>query len=196
MIEYLEGRVEYKRADYVALDISGVGYKIFISLKSYEQIRSGEKYRFYISEIIKEDSHKLIGFLEEKERKLFEMLLSVKGIGASLGIAILSTFSYDKIIEFIRNEDFKNLKRVPKLGEKKAKLLILDLKTKMKKASLDITCDLDEVKYDMEDDLTLALKGLGYGSKDIQDILQKINLSDFESIEQAIKHVLKIIANK
>ena len=132
MFEYLNGIVEYKKTDYVAIDINGVGYKVYISLREYEKLEIGKQYRLYIYNHIKEDTNKLIGFLEERERKIFEMLLAVNGIGISLALAVLSNFSYDKIIEIISNEDYNSLKRVPKLGEKKAQLIILELKNKLK----------------------------------------------------------------
>ena len=98
MFEYLYGVVEYKKMDYVALDINGVGYKIYISLREYEKIEVGEKYKFFIYNQVKEDANNLIGFTEERDRKLFEKLLKVKGIGVSLGLAIFSTFYYDKFV--------------------------------------------------------------------------------------------------
>lgn len=195
MFEYLEGKVEYKKLDYVALNVNNVGYKVNISLRNYENIKSGETYRFYIYSYIREDSFKLIGFLNEHERKMFEILLSVKGIGLSLALAVLSTYTYEKIIELIKKEDYKSLKKVPKLGEKKAQLIILELKTKLKKLNeTTVHVDLcDEEFYDMEDDIVLALEGLGYTKKEIDKILAKISLKNYDSIESAMKAILKNI---
>ncbi|PID67388.1 MAG: Holliday junction branch migration protein RuvA [Fusobacteriales bacterium] len=191
MFEYLYGTIDYKKLDYIALDINGVGYKIFISLREYENLEVGKKYRFYIYNHIKEDTNKLIGFLNMRDRKLFEQLLKTKGIGVSLALAILSTFSYDRIVELITSEDYKNLKRVPKLGEKKAQLLILDLKSKLK--DIEISKTSSTGKFEMIDDLVLALESLGYNKKEIDKILDKNDISKFTSIEEAIKEVLKKI---
>ena len=188
MFEYLYGTVEYKKMEYIALDINGVGYKIYISLKEYEKIEVGNKYRLYIHNYIKEDTNKLIGFSEEKERKLFEQLLNVKGIGLSLGLAILSTYSYDKIVELIANEDYINLKKVPKLGEKKAQLIILDLKGKLKNLSYK---EEKNISVTLLEDLVLALEGLGYNKKEIDKTLSKVDLSEYSTIEEAIKGILK-----
>lgn len=190
MFEYLYGTVNYKKLEYIALDINGVGYKVYISLREYEKMVIGEKYKLFIFNYIREDANKLIGFLEEKERKLFEMLLNVKGIGLSLALAILSTFSYNRVVELIISEDVENLRKVPKLGEKKAQLIILDLKKKLK--NMDMIRETKISSY-LLDDLILALEALGYAKKDIDKILEKTDLDKFSSIEDAIKEVLKKI---
>lgn len=193
MFEYLYGTVAYKKLEYIALDINGVGYKIFISLREYENLEVEKKYKFFVYNHIKEDTNKLIGFLNMKDRKLFEQLLKTKGIGVSLALAILSTFSYDKVVELITSEDYKNLKRVPKLGEKKAQLLILDLKSKLKDIEISETNETVPNHFEMIDDLVLALESLGYNKKDIDKILNKTDVRKFSSIEEAIKEILKQI---
>ena len=130
MFEYLYGTVEYKKMDYIAIDINGVGYRVYFPLREYEKIEVGNKYKFYIYNHIKEDTYKLIGFLEEGDRKIFELLLKINGIGSSLALAVLSNFSYNKIIEIISKNDYTTLRQVPKLGEKKAQIIIVRLQTR------------------------------------------------------------------
>lgn len=192
MFEYLQGIIAYKKLDYVALDIMGVGYKIYISLREYENLIVGEKCKLYIYNYIREDTNKLIGFSDEKERKLFEMFLNVSGIGLSLSLAILSTFSYNKIIELITSKDIASLKKVPKLGEKKAQLLIVELEKKLKNIAVNENENKVMPSY-LTEDLIAALEGLGYSEKDISKILSKTDLDKFTSIEDAIKNVLKNI---
>lgn len=189
MFEYLYGRIDYKKLEYVALDVGGVGYKVFISLREYENLETGKEYKIFIYNHIREDANKLIGFLNMRDRKLFEQLLKIKGIGVSLATAILSTFPYERIVELITSEDYKNLKKVPKLGEKKAQLIILELKSKMK----DMGVSEKEIsgKSEMLDDLILALESLGYNEKEINKILEKNDISKFSSIEVALKEILK-----
>ena len=190
MFEYLNGIISYKKLDYVALDINGVGYKIFISLKEYEKLIVGEKIKLFIYNYIREDTNKLVGFSDEKERKLFEMLLNVKGIGLSLSLAILSTFSYNRVVDLIVSEDVANLKKVPKLGEKKAQLIILDLKKKLRNVDLE---EKEIISSDILEDFNLALESLGYSKKEIDKILLKTDLNSFASVEEAIKEILKKI---
>ena len=198
MFEYLKGVVTYKKLDYIALEVGGVGYRVYISLRTYDKIETNKELKIYIFNFIKEDEYKLIGFLEERERNLFEMLLSVKGIGVSLALSIMSSFDIDTIKGLILNEDYITLKNVPKLGEKKAQQIILDLKTKIKK--LDITSSETilniGVDYGIEEELVMALEGLGYSKKDIDKIIDKEKIKNYKNIQEAIKDTLKSLQVK
>lgn len=192
MFEYLKGRVEYKKPDYLALDVNGVGYKVNISLRVYERIKTGEVVRLYIFNYIKEDAFKLIGFLEEGERNLFEMLLGVKGVGVSLALSIMSTFDVEQLRRIVVENDYNTLKRVPKLGEKKAQQVILDLKGKLKAIGNLFTQDENILEtFAIEDELYEALGALGYSQKEINSLVTKEEIRSFTSIEEAIKTVLK-----
>ncbi|MGL6064705.1 MAG: Holliday junction branch migration protein RuvA [Fusobacteriaceae bacterium] len=198
MFEYLRGEVHCKKPEYLALDVNGIGYKIFISLKTYEKIQVEKEEKLYIYNYIKEDAFKLIGFLEEKDRTIFEMLLSVSGIGVSLALAILSSFEIREIKRIVIEEDFKTLKSVPKLGEKKSKQIILDLKNKM--TSLNIIALESHEKIEesviLEEELYLALGSLGYNKKEIDKLISKEEIREIKNIETAIKFVLKKIRDK
>ncbi|WP_297488053.1 Holliday junction branch migration protein RuvA [uncultured Cetobacterium sp.] len=195
MFEYLNGKITVKRPEYVAMDVNGVGYRVYITLKTYDKVVLNENKQLYIYNVIKEDAFKLVGFLEERERALFEMLIGVSGIGLSLALAIMSTFSIDNIREIVLNEDFKTLKKVPKLGEKKSKQIIIDLNNKMKTLNL---MSMEEPQEDsmnlmIEDELYLALESLGYSKKEIDKLISKNELREFKTLEDAIKGVLKKI---
>lgn len=192
MFEYLKGKVEYKKPDYLALDVNGVGYKVSISLRVYDRIKTGEVVRLYIFNYIKEDAFKLIGFLEERERNLFEMLLGVKGVGVSLALSIMSTFDVEQLRKIVGENDYTTLKRVPKLGEKKAQQVILDLKGKLKAIGNLFTQDENILEsFAIEDELYEALESLGYSQKEINSLVSKEEIRSFTSIEEAIKCVLK-----
>lgn len=192
MFEYLRGFVEYKKPDYLALDVNGVGYKVNISLRVYDRIKTGENVRLYIFNYIKEDAFKLIGFLEERERNLFEMLLSVKGVGVSLALSIMSTFDVEQLRKIVAENDYATLKRVPKLGEKKAQQVILDLKGKLKAIGNLFTQEENLFEsFTIEDELYEALEALGYSQKEINSLVSKEEIRGFKSIEEAIKCVLK-----
>ena len=198
MFEYLKGIVTYKKLDYIALEVGGVGYRVYISLRTYDKIETNKELKIYIFNFIKEEEYKLIGFLEERERNLFEMLLSVKGIGVSLALSIMSSFDIDTIKGLILKEDYITLKNVTKLGEKKAQQIILDLKTKIKK--LDITSSETilniGVDYGIEEELVMALEGLGYSKKDIDKIIDKEKIKNYKNIQEAIKDTLKSLQVK
>lgn len=195
MFEYLNGVIKVKRPEYLAVDVNGVGYRVYITLKTYDEVQIGEKKELYIYNVIKEDAFKLVGFLKESERTLFEMLIGVSGIGLSLALSIMSTFSIDNLREIVLNEDFKTLKRVPKLGEKKSKQVIIDLKSKMKTLNL---MSMEEpqgenISLMIEDELYLALEALGYSKKEIDSLVSKTEIREFKTLEEAIKGVLRKI---
>ena len=141
---------------------------------------------------LKEDAFKLIGFLEERERNLFEMLLGVKGVGVSLALSIMSTFDVEQLRKIVAENDYATLKRVPKLGEKKAQQVILDLKGKLKAIGNLFTQDENLFEsFAIEDELNEALEALGYSQKEINSLVSKEEIRGFTSIEEAIKCVLK-----
>ncbi|MDR1835667.1 MAG: Holliday junction branch migration protein RuvA [Fusobacteriaceae bacterium] len=194
MFEYLQGVVSYKKPDYAALDVNGVGYRVSISLLTYNSLVVGENARLYIYNHIKEDSFRLIGFLQEREKALFELLMGVKGIGVTLALSVMSTFDVDTICDLVAADDYKNLKKVPKMGEKKAQQLLLDLKGKIKSLSKLSGSEKGKasVSYlEIEEELYEALEGLGYVKKEIDGFVSREELKGFRNIEEAIKAVLK-----
>ncbi|MGL4253513.1 MAG: Holliday junction branch migration protein RuvA [Fusobacteriaceae bacterium] len=199
MFEYLKGKIEYKKPEYAVVDVSGLGYRVNISLKTYDKLIVGEENRIYIYNFIKEDAFKLIGFLKESERTVFELLLSVSGIGVSLALSILSSFEIGEIRKIVSEEDYLKLKKVPKLGEKKSKQIILDLKSKLELLNI-IAMEENSEEIDssaiIEEELFLALESLGYSKKEIDNLVSKKEMKEFKSIEEAIKAVLKKIREK
>lgn len=191
MFEYLEGLIAYKKPEYVAMNIAGVAYRVYISLRNYEEIEAGESYRMYIYNHIKEDNYRLIGFLEEKERKLFELLLSVKGIGVSLALAAMSTYTVEQIVAMIQEEKVVQLKKIPKLGEKKAQQMILDIRSKMKSFGVEESMVGKNEVLSWEEDIMSALENLGYAKKEIEHLLQETSFREYTSLEEAMKAVLK-----
>ena len=195
MFEYLNGVIKIKKPEYLAIDVNGIGYRVYITLKTYDQVQVGEKKELYIYNVIKEDTFKLVGFLQERERVLFEMLIGISGIGLSLALSIMSTFSIDNIREIVLTEDFKTLKRVPKLGEKKSKQIIIDLNNKIKTLNLMSMEDPsgDFLNNAIEEELYMALDSLGYSKKEIDSLISKDELNNYTTLEEAIKGVLKKI---
>ena len=205
MFEYICGKLSVKKIDYVALDINGLAYKIYISLKTFEKmsnIESTEK--LYIHTNVKEDNISLYGFKTQNERELFKALISVNGVGPKLAIAILSTFNTKEIVDIILENEPKIFIKVPGLGIKKAQKIILDLKDKVKKLEFSEIINENSNTLNgnntssseillMKEDLKLALESLGYADTDVSKWIKNDELIKVKNISEAIKIILKRI---
>ena len=205
MFEYICGKLSVKKIDYVALDINGLAYKIYISLKTFEKmsnIESTEK--LYIHTNVKEDDISLYGFKTQNERELFKALISVNGVGPKLAIAILSTFNTKEIVDIILENEPKIFIKVPGLGIKKAQKIILDLKDKVKKIEFSEIINENSNTLNgnntssfeillMKEDLKLALESLGYADTDVSKWIKNDELIKIKNISEAIKIILKRI---
>ena len=205
MFEYISGKLSVKKIDYVALDINGLAYKIYISLKTFEKmsnIESTEK--LYIHTNVKEDNISLYGFKTQNERELFKALISVNGVGPKLAIAILSTFNTKEIVDIILENEPKIFIKVPGLGIKKAQKIILDLKDKVTKLEFSEIINENSNTLNrnntssseillMKEDLKLALESLGYADTDVSKWIKNDELIKIKNISEAIKIILKRI---
>ena len=205
MFEYICGKLSVKKIDYVALDINGLAYKIYISLKTFEKmsnIESTEK--LYIHTNVKEDDISLYGFKTQNERELFKALISVNGVGPKLAIAILSTFNTKEIVDIILENEPKIFIKVPGLGIKKAQKIILDLKDKVTKLEFSEIISENSNTLNgnntssseillMKEDLKLALESLGYADTDVSKWIKNDELIKIKNISEAIKIILKRI---
>ena len=202
MFEYIKGELTVKKVDYVALEVNGIAYKIFISLKTYEKLSDGTE-KLFIYNNVKEDNFSLYGFKTENERELFMALVSISGVGPKLGLAILSTFYTKEVIDIVLEENVKLLTKVPGLGQKKAQKLIVDLKDKVKKLNIieiyqdGSTGGVEKTSNTklliMKEDLKLVLGSLGYSNADVSKWIKDEELLQYEKIEDAIKAVLQKI---
>ncbi len=192
MYEYIKGKLTVKKIEYVALEVNGVAYKIYISLKTYENIKEEEE-KLYIYTYVKEDAFRLYGFLDENERELFSIFLSAAGVGPKLAVAILSTYGVSELKDIISMEDIKRLSKVPGIGAKKGQKIVLEVKDKIKaslKYSDDIPVETRKISV-IEDDVRMAFASLGYSDKEVDKIIGAENLSDYSSVEEAIAGILK-----
>ena len=205
MFEYIRGELTVKKIDYVALEVNGIAYKIFISLKTYDMLTEDIE-KLFIYTNVKEDDFSLYGFKTESERELFKALVSISGVGPKLGLAILSTFNTKEVIDIVIEENVKLLVKVPGLGQKKAQKLIVDLKDKVKKLNI-IEIAQDGSPYTassvsstkaliMKEDLKLALGSLGYSNADVSKWIKDEEIEKYERVEDAIRDILKKIQSK
>lgn len=181
MYAYFYGKVTFQSSSYIVLEVNNVGYMIFVP-NPYAFLLDKE-YKIYLYQFIREDENSLYGFKTLEEKEMFLKLISVKGVGPKMAIPMLATGSVSGICDAIERENILYLKKFPKVGEKVAKQIILDLKGKVSASSSEEVDGLTE--------LTEVLKGLGYKEKDFKHVLGKIDNS--LTIEEQVKEALKLL---
>ncbi len=180
MFEYIIGKITYINACYIALENNNIGYKIFVSNPySYKE---NEEIKVFLYEHIKEDEDTLYGFKTIDERDFFLKLINVKGLGPKMALVLLSS-SLDDIINAIETENILYLKKFPKIGDKVARQIILDLKGKLISKPNEVIVKDDELKE--------ALLALGYKNADINKVISKVDST--LPIEKKIKEALKLL---
>ena len=182
MYSYINGVIADITSSSVVIDNHGIGYNIFVA-NPYSYIVGSEE-KIYLYNYIREDEYSLYGFKSLEEKDLFLRLINVKGLGPKIALPMLATGSVNGIIDAIDRENIIYLTKFPKVGDKLARQIILDLKGKLS-TTQTVTNESDE--------LIEALVSLGYKSTDIKKILPKVNSS--ETIENQIKEALKLLLN-
>ncbi|MBR1937068.1 MAG: Holliday junction branch migration protein RuvA [Bacilli bacterium] len=185
MYDYIKGAVTSIKNNAIVLDNNGVGYLIRVSNPYSFEI--GKDYKVFVYQQITEDEHALYGFKTIEEKELFLKLISVKGLGCKMALPILAVGSTTGIMDAIERENILYLKKFPKIGDKLAKQIVLDLKGKLEFIGVGITDDVVET----ENELKEVLIGLGYKEKEIKPVLARVNTS--LSIEDQVKDALKLL---
>ena len=194
MIALLKGDIIKIEPTYIILNVSGVGYEIKISLRTYAEIKNLKKIEIKTHLQVKEDSHTLYGFYSQSEKVIFLDLISISGVGPSTAMMILSSLSASELQEAILNEDVLMIKSIKGIGSKTAERIILELKDKIKKKDFIE----NNVKFSsglgntLRNDALKALSSLGI-SKDLARIKVDQILKEKQdlSLEDLIKDVLK-----
>jgi Holliday junction DNA helicase RuvA len=184
MIAYLSGKIIMHRSNWIIIDTGSIGYKVFVLPTAHYDI--GENYSLYTHEYIREDRDDLYGFNTLEELEIFEILISVSGLGPKIGLMILSTRTKSEIEKAIELGDVKVFQSVKGIGKKLAAKIILELKNK-----LDIS-QLDNLSGDKSVDLETenALMALGYKKQEIQPMLKKLP-KNIKTLDNKVKWVLK-----
>jgi Holliday junction DNA helicase RuvA len=195
MISFVKGEVASIEVDHLVLDHQDLGYKIFLSAKDLGSVEIGETLRLFTETIVREDEISLYGFIDPKERMLFNRLRSVTSVGTKTALGILSVLSGNELIEMIVNENADLLVRVPGIGKKTAGRLILELKDPFLKefGAMDVTTeDMSKESFGKDAELREALLSLGYSSAEITKLIKDLDFS--LSIEELIRLSLSKLA--
>ena len=183
MYSYIFGKIEEITGSYIVIDNNGIGYQVYTP--NPYAFNEGDNYKVYIYQLIREDENSLYGFKTQEEKDMFLKLISVKGLGCKMALPILATGSISGIVDAIERENILYLKKFPKIGEKVARQIILDLKGNL---NMQVSADFVESSTD---ELIEVLKGLGYKDKEIKAIVPKVDNS--LKIEEQVKEALKLL---
>jgi len=196
MISFLKGRLVHKDPTFVIIDVNGIGYHVSVSLQTFSEIKNQENILLHTHLQVREDAHLLFGFSSETEKKLFQQLISVNGIGPNTAIVMLSYMNTEELKRAIVQENITALQSIKGIGSKTAQRVIIDLRDKLKKDSYEeISSPISGNAHNtLRHEALSALITLGIGKpaaeKSVDAILKKsgntITLEDL--VKQALKN--------
>lgn len=197
MIDYISGKIAELTPTRVVLDNSGIGYAIEISLQTYAALESQKEAKVYIYHHIQSSSdvEMFYGFSSKDERSIFELLISVSGVGVNTARVILSSFSADELREAILSENVVAIKSVKGIGLKTAQRMVLELKDKISKGEGGVSeVLLVSDRNAVAEEAAAALQMLGFSKPNISKAIQKIVSSNPNiKVEELIKQALQIL---
>ena len=200
MFAYIKGSLEMKSSGYIVIDINGLGYKVFMSQNNIDTI--GELHdiiKVFTYVKVREDDISIYGFKTQEELKMFELLISVSGVGAKSALVMLSCIEPSDFAIAVISNDVKVLTKVPGIGNKSAQRIILELKDKLKEEQLEEKLkDSSKKTKDNSENINEAISGLmvlGYSKKDIEKAFEHLDIDNL-SIEDLIKKGLILLSQK
>lgn len=200
MLAYIKGNLEVKTTGYIVVETNGIGYKIFMSETAIEKLGEiGKEVKIHTYMRVREDDVSLYGFNTNEELRMFELLLSVSGIGAKSAISILSNITPSSFALAVITNDINTLKKLPGIGVKSAQRVILELKDKLKtEEAVSKNEPSEEIKVAIQEDDKVseaisALQVLGYSRKEIDTAIGKIDTAEL-TVEDIIRKGLNNLA--
>jgi holliday junction DNA helicase RuvA len=190
MIATLNGEITGKRNDQVVIECGGVGYGLFVIFEDFGALETGSKTKLHVYEHIRENAHDLFGFRSLETKTLFELLLSVNGVGPKMALAILSIANVSQVKQAVASGDTKFISQASGVGKRVAERVVVDLKDKVGLvASEDATGFLAMPAGNPNDEALQGLVALGYSVQDAAEALKSVdeNLTTEERIKQALK---------
>ena len=183
MYGYIKGTIKDIESNYVVIDNHDIGYIIYVPNPYYYKLN--EIYTIYTYTQVREDEYSLYGFNSKEQLNLFLKLIQVKGVGPKMALPMLATGSVEGIYDAIERENILYLKKFPKIGEKVARQIILDLKGKVNGSQMSL------LNNNNTNELVDALLALGYKQADVKKVVNSVN-TDL-TIEEQIKEALKLL---
>ena len=188
MISQLTGKINFEGENFVIINVTGVGYKVFVSNDTMNELgKNSESIMVWTFQVVRENALDLYGFTTKEDLDFFELLISVSGIGPKSALGIFNVASTDSLVSAISTGDTTYLTKVSGIGPKSAQKIILELGDKVKKIDSDSESIREEV------DVIEALVSLGYSTKQASDALKKVD-KEITGTGERIKEALKILS--
>lgn len=190
MIACVKGKIEEKVAGAVVVDVAGVGYEVAVSNIDYDSLDVGQEVKIYTYHHVREQSEELYGFSSLVAKRLFEMLITVQGVGPKAGLAIMSLGDPETVRNAIANADSKFIGGASGVGKKTAEKVVIDLSDRVGAPKIYAKSPVSSNIQAGVDDALDALIALGYSLRDAKDVLEDIpvNLPVEERVKQALKN--------
>ncbi len=191
MIGFLRGRVAGQTNDGCFIDVGGVGYRLICSARTLAALPAeGEPVKLFTHTHVREEMLALFGFHSEAERRTFELLIGVNGVGPKVAVAVCSAFSPEDLRRALVTDDVPSISSVPGIGRKTAQRIVLDLKEKMSLPDLEIVGagpgTLTKARS--------ALENLGYSAGEVRVALNELAVTDDDCVEDVVRNALKALA--
>ncbi len=195
MFDFIYGNIACKNPTTVTIETNGIGYKLHIPLSTFEKISNKEKTKLYTKLTIRDDEIKIYGFYSLEERDMFNLLLSVNGVGSNVALTILSSSSISQFESYVVSNDPKSLQRIKGIGKKTAERIILELKESIKSVLPYSKSSAETKNMAIISDAIMAMISLGYARPEAEKAVSKAtdNVDVTEGVEVLIKEALSCV---
>ena len=185
MIVGIEGTVERKDPTYVHVNVNGLIYEVLVSINTSNHIKD-KKVKLFVTQVIREDADLLFGFMDTNEKKMFDTVLKINGVGPKVGLAICSTFTPETFAKVVSSKDVSMLKRVPGIGPKAASRILVEL--------ADFIVDGNEESSDSGamGEAIMALESLGFKKDAIQKALSGCGGDTSTLVKEGLKKLQRL----
>lgn len=197
MIAYVRGVLDHKEPSRLVVDVNGIGYEIFVPLSTYQKLPAlGDQVKLFTHHHVREDAVNLYGFLSSEEKEIFELVLTISGVGAKVALSILSAMTVDVFRRSIAQGDMKTLTKIPGIGKKSAERMVLELKDKIGTVHVDAEM-MRVLGTESGNDAVAALLSLGTGQSAAEYAVYRAErlLGDEAKLEDVISQAIKLLSS-
>lgn len=185
MIVGIQGVLEHKEPTFLHINVNGLIYEVFVSLNTSSQIESKD-IKLFATQIIREDTNMLFGFFTKDEKKMFDTLLKINGVGPKVAIAICSTFAPDTFAKVINSKDVSMLKRVPGIGPKAASRILVEL------ADFIVDSSSSDIENNSQIEASMALEGLGFRKDEVKKALLGLHGDTATLVKEGLRKLQRL----